>query len=115
MQAVDLAHLEVTTERFVLRPWRENDLGVLAEAAGRGVAREALTGLRGWQVLGGRRCDVEMFARVRPLASGPGDDWQGGSDHRRLEPVSTGIRVDTGSRSGEVPPAGVVAVQCTGR
>lgn len=189
MQAVDLATVEVATERFVLRPWRENDLGALAEAAtdpcitsittvpvtytteagraflhrmtelsaggvtvpraiadrvtgtvvghvslrlrdldlgrvglgywvlpsarGRGVAREAVTGLsdwafdrlaswrvelcvepwnepskrvalsagfvregllRNWQVMGGRQSDVEMFSRVRPLASEPDDD-----------------------------------------
>jgi ribosomal-protein-alanine N-acetyltransferase len=33
VQTVDWATVEVATERFVLRPWRESDLGVLAEAA----------------------------------------------------------------------------------
>lgn len=185
MQAVDWATVEVATERFVLRPWRESDLDVLAEAAtdpyitsittvpatytteaghaflrrmtelstggvtvpraiadrvtgtvvghislrlrdldlgrvglgywvlpsarGRGVAREAVAGLtdwalnqlgswrvelcvepwnepskrvalsagfvregllRSWQVMGGRRSDVEMFSRTRPLPPG---------------------------------------------
>ncbi|MCG8923220.1 GNAT family N-acetyltransferase [Lentzea sp. CC55] len=179
-----MATVEVATERFELRPWRESDLGVLAEAAtdscitsittvpatytteaghgflhrmtelpadgitvpraiadrvtdtvvghislrlrdldlgrvglgcwvlpsarGRGVAREAVTALshwafdrlgsrriepwnepskqvalsagfvregllRNWQAVGGRWSDVEMFSRVRPLASGPDD------------------------------------------
>jgi ribosomal-protein-alanine N-acetyltransferase len=189
LQGVDLATVEVTTERFVLRPWRETDLDVLAQAAtdpyitsittvpatytpeagqaflrrmtelstggvtvpravadratgtvvghislrlrdldlgrvglgywvlpaarGRGVAREAVAGLADWalhhlgawrvelcvepwnepskrvalaagfvregllhsrQVMGGRRSDVEMFARTRPPAPGPDDD-----------------------------------------
>jgi RimJ/RimL family protein N-acetyltransferase len=33
VQTADWATLEVATERFVLRPWRGSDLGVLAEAA----------------------------------------------------------------------------------
>ncbi len=188
LQTVDLATVEVATDRFKLRPWRESDLSVLAEAAtdpcitsittvpttctteaghgflrrmtelsadgitvpraiadrvtdtvvghvslrlrdldlgrvglgywvlpsarGRGVAREAVTRLadwafdqlgswrvelcvepwnepskqvalsagfvregllRNWQAVGGRRSDVEMFSRVRPLASGSDD------------------------------------------
>lgn len=33
MQTVNLATVEVATDRFKLRPWRESDLSVLAEAA----------------------------------------------------------------------------------
>ena len=32
MQSMDLANVKVTTDRFMLRPWQEGDLDVLAQA-----------------------------------------------------------------------------------
>ncbi|WP_051773347.1 GNAT family N-acetyltransferase [Saccharothrix sp. NRRL B-16314] len=51
-----------------IEPWNEPSKQVALSA---GFVREGL--LRNWQAVGGRRSDVEMFSRVRPLASGSDD------------------------------------------
>ncbi|MCE6998583.1 GNAT family N-acetyltransferase [Saccharothrix sp. S26] len=51
-----------------IEPWNEPSKQVALSA---GFVREGL--LRNWQAVAGRRSDVEMFSRVRPLASGSDD------------------------------------------
>ncbi|WP_410566256.1 GNAT family N-acetyltransferase [Amycolatopsis sp. cmx-4-61] len=52
-----------------IAPWNEPSKRVARSA---GFVREGL--LRSWQVMGGRRSDVEMFSRIRPPAPEPDDD-----------------------------------------
>jgi [ribosomal protein S5]-alanine N-acetyltransferase len=52
--------LGVWRAELCIEPWNEASKRV---ALGAGYEREGL--LRSYQVMGGRRCDVEMFARVR--------------------------------------------------